>query len=853
MIEKKNKAAEYKWVQRKSAAAQALWNTKKGKTGIDTMTEGEIRDIDSVEDGFRLVEEAHDASHFAKTGKNPESSRGHTVYVLLIQMTNPQGADFNNLKTEFVVVDLAGSEGGNTLEALPDGPEKTCRFLEGGVINYGLTSLKDMFGEMRKKGKLKKTQGVGLRKLLYPFMTTNTMMSIVFTLSPSWDNVMPTRATMKFAQDACKLKMKPVAASGGKNFQKLYEKLKETLNEKLELIDKLQSTIDQGIEHMETSGGNAGGGHMAEVLGTIYQEKQDKVYQMYKDYGLTDYLDHAVLEDVESSMHDKKEEYFSMIKAVLKKKDPERVDEIYDMLDEYMAKGIGYHAGYEFICEQYGAKAKKDKYAERESRGISMAQSQGGDTSAWAENAKLLQSQAGSQVEAAQKSIEDLENEILNQDDGGDAAESYAVMEVADDVHDDIEFEEIDVSGPPDFYQKFNQGQQDELSALFADPKNVENGKMKYKFIKYVMNTYELSKAEVTDLHQFMLIKQGQNNVLSAVKDFSAEMGGDDAMLDNMENMDVLLDLKQQIHQLENEKRVEKSLKLWGQMRLKIRDRKLKTREMQVAALESKLSAKTDELDNVNTGMMADIKNKLDGFQGGSGGGAVDQKLDMILTAAGAGGFGAAAAGPDEKIEAELHQVQQQCMVYEEQIESMKAMLNNVENDQMQALVGDMGALQSKLSQVKLDNVRCEGQMLAIRQHLSVQSRTIDNLTAQIFIILQFPKMITVSGREGFNDKMNGDYLIGSHLHSGRVFYKHQDNSWVIRWYAPKGLWIMDHRGLNDDDMGSACTDADVGHPMMVRKQWIVFGGDNEGFRVDPNVMISGDMNVAGGKRGPGM
>merc|ERR1719403_391562 len=246
------------------------------------MTEGCFRSMDSVEDSFNLVEEAHDASHFAKTGKNPESSRGHTVYVILVAMTNPQGSDYQNLKTEFVVVDLAGSEGGSTLDALPDGAEKTCRFLEGGVINYGLTSLKDMFAEMRKKGKLKKTQGVGLRKLLYPFMTTNTMMSIVFTLSPSWDNVMPTRATMKFAQDACKLKMKPIADTGSKNWQKLYEKLKESLAKKLELIDKLQNTIDQGIEHMESSGGSSGGasgGHMAEVLGTIYQEKQDKVFQ----------------------------------------------------------------------------------------------------------------------------------------------------------------------------------------------------------------------------------------------------------------------------------------------------------------------------------------------------------------------------------------------------------------------------------------------------------------------------------------------------------------------------------------------------------------------------------------------
>merc|ERR1712083_650789 len=99
----------------------------------------------------------------------------------------------------------------------------------GGVINYGLTQLKDMFTEMRKKAQLKEYEGNGLRKLLYPFITSNTMMSIVFTLSPSVDNVMPTRATMKFAQDACKLKMKPIKSKSKKNFEALYNKLKEQL------------------------------------------------------------------------------------------------------------------------------------------------------------------------------------------------------------------------------------------------------------------------------------------------------------------------------------------------------------------------------------------------------------------------------------------------------------------------------------------------------------------------------------------------------------------------------------------------------------------------------------------------
>ena len=67
-----------------------------------------------------------------------------------------------------------------------------------------------MVGEMRKHGKLNKRKENGLRQLLYPFFTRNTMMSLIFTASPSQDNVSQTRATMKFAADVCKLKMKPV-------------------------------------------------------------------------------------------------------------------------------------------------------------------------------------------------------------------------------------------------------------------------------------------------------------------------------------------------------------------------------------------------------------------------------------------------------------------------------------------------------------------------------------------------------------------------------------------------------------------------------------------------------------------
>eukprot|EP00494_Astrolonche_serrata_P002496 UN02502 len=65
------------------------------------MKAGIERDIKTIDDGFALVDEAHDASHFAKTGKNPESSRGHTVYILKLKIRNPEGEDYDPITTEF--------------------------------------------------------------------------------------------------------------------------------------------------------------------------------------------------------------------------------------------------------------------------------------------------------------------------------------------------------------------------------------------------------------------------------------------------------------------------------------------------------------------------------------------------------------------------------------------------------------------------------------------------------------------------------------------------------------------------------------------------------------------------------
>jgi len=587
-----NKAAEYKWVQRKSAAAKALWGSKKGRTGINTMKEGNFEMINNVDDGFRLVDFAHDNSHFAKTGKNPESSRGHTVYVLILKIKNPQGEDYDPVQTEFVVVDLAGSEGGSTLDALPDGPDKTARFLEGGVINFGLTSLKDMFAEMRKKGKLKASEGNGLRKLLYPFVTSNTMMSIVFTLSPSMSNIMATRATMKFAADACKLKMKPVADTGKKNWEKLYKKLEAQLIEKNNLIKELQEHMNDGADIAQSmsgsSGGGAASGELHDKFVRMFEAHADRLYGAVQEFGIDSCLSDDIMETVQTALSGKKEDYIERLKGVYEKYEPDfDTSKIPAMVETQISKGTGLQNYYEIISDQF------DHAAEGEIRRATLltpqqAQESKG-TQLWMKKAEILREKTANLASMHDDNIAKMKMELEQvQEEEDDAAQIS--MEDYGELLDFGDDEEHDFSAPPKWFIEFDETTQLETEEKIKNALD-DTGKLSDDIIQQIMSDLNIDATQMDDLRTYVLIAKGNEHDANTIQVFQEELGatGADAhVVANMssDELNQILELKTQIHKLENEKRVERTMKLWGNMRLRIRDRKLKAREQQVKDLD---------------------------------------------------------------------------------------------------------------------------------------------------------------------------------------------------------------------------------------------------------------------------
>mmetsp|Transcript_63274 Transcript_63274/g.100623 ORF Transcript_63274/g.100623 Transcript_63274/m.100623 type:complete len:666 (-) Transcript_63274:657-2654(-) len=221
------------------------WDLKKGETTIDPKKAIRV-EIADANDAHDKIIYAHAASHFAPTGKNPESSRGHVTFIATVHQT---GASAHELNTSyFVMVDCAGSEGETAFtpefRKMVTPQVLLCRRLEAGTINTGLSQLQVICNELRKHGKLQNTVGNGLRRVLHPFIDTKTFLSVLFALSPSVNNSKPTESTLKFAVTAGMVKVKPVMTKGKVNFKTLAAELRAHIEKQEQVIDENNRQIE---------------------------------------------------------------------------------------------------------------------------------------------------------------------------------------------------------------------------------------------------------------------------------------------------------------------------------------------------------------------------------------------------------------------------------------------------------------------------------------------------------------------------------------------------------------------------------------------------------------------------------
>ena len=103
--------------------------------------------------------------------------------------------------------------------------------------------------------------------------------------------------------------------------------------------------------------------------------------------------------------------------------------------------------------------------------------------------------------------------------------------------------------------------------------------------------------------------------------------------------------------------------------------------------------------------------------------------------------------------------------------------------------------------------------------------------------MVKTPSHLYISGRTGFNDKLNGIYKLGDNLHQNRVYYTNPKTNFVIRWNEKTKMWFIDWRGLGyDDTLGTAFASIDVAHPLLITCPWNIYDGKD--WVIDENVKV---------------
>jgi len=110
-------------------------------------------------------------------------------------------------------------------------------------------------------------------------------------------------------------------------------------------------------------------------------------------------------------------------------------------------------------------------------------------------------------------------------------------------------------------------------------------------------------------------------------------------------------------------------------------------------------------------------------------------------------------------------------------------------------------------------------------------------LTAAELEQIKVEKM-TVEGRLGYNRAMNGTYVRGKKPHCGKSYYRHTENDFTIRWFDTK--WVVDWRGLHNDNIGAAVCKEDVPEPWMCTIPWRIYDGKarDKKWKFDQNVKM---------------
>ena len=198
--------------------------------------------INSFEEGIQLKDIGEEKRQYKDTIINDYSSRSHTIFQLYLETTIQDNKN-NTLRNKYSLlnlVDLAGSERINKDERNINNNNN-----ETGYINKSLFALSNVINKLSEnKNNYIPYRDSKLTRLLSVALGGGSLVTIICNISPSANNFFQTVSTLRFANRAKNIKIKP---SVNERIIKKYNEKKQILNENKNIIVEKNGNIGYNI------------------------------------------------------------------------------------------------------------------------------------------------------------------------------------------------------------------------------------------------------------------------------------------------------------------------------------------------------------------------------------------------------------------------------------------------------------------------------------------------------------------------------------------------------------------------------------------------------------------------------
>ena len=198
--------------------------------------------INSFEEGIQLKDIGEEKRQYKDTIINDYSSRSHTIFQLYLETTIQDNKN-NTLRNKYSLlnlVDLAGSERINKDERYINNNNN-----ETGYINKSLFALSNVINKLSEnKNNYIPYRDSKLTRLLSVALGGGSLVTIICNISPSANNFFQTVSTLRFANRAKNIKIKP---SVNERIIKKYNEKKQVLIENKNIIVEKNGNIGYNI------------------------------------------------------------------------------------------------------------------------------------------------------------------------------------------------------------------------------------------------------------------------------------------------------------------------------------------------------------------------------------------------------------------------------------------------------------------------------------------------------------------------------------------------------------------------------------------------------------------------------